>query len=542
MKRFIIHVVLIFLIVPSSLLYGQRKKRTDKYKWYVEYIKPYISENMDYQNLEHSPFLITFLKDGVNYLGAGKFFIRNSPYVSPRHATFINLIRGISSESNTSDLEKDEFYIQISARRSLPDDKKSLTGHAFVVFSKNDSQAKNCVIDQAYGFYPNPENYPLAVWKKGSMTVDGNVVDEFGNEPEEKKSALHYTNKAIIRVDAKTYQKGINYAKEYSKSYNLATNNCISFVNDLMTDVLGLKMTVLDRVAKGISTGKLTGYVPEIYVNGVIDQFDFIANNGGLIETTDGGIFTFNNSYSYLGNGKVMKSGNDIAAIPNGKGILMIKNYKQINKNNWPESYLHFRAGNFENGFFKEGLINVPYRSDDYVIEKGKFSQNLVQENPKRYSTPILRDGERIFRDRKVTLKSKFDKNGFAQGAMTQYEHREESVYKFNFENNKPVGSWSKTFKNGDIINGHFTASGDMFANTFTVKETGVVKGWGKRGGFTGWNVVIHDPNKKDSSSKSTESGNPSSVEYRSGRHEGATDRNTEVDITFGPTEVNTKD
>ncbi len=133
---------------------------------------------------------------------------------------------------------------------------ESTPGHVFVGFVDGDGNT------QAFGFYPDRENFGTWDMLSENETFSGYVKDDTALFNEALSGNEHYQMK-VFSVDQTTYDNAMNYIQSYagSNDYGLFTNSCVhaafntfnsvGLINSTGTPSSVLPRTVYDAIQQG---------------------------------------------------------------------------------------------------------------------------------------------------------------------------------------------------------------------------------------------------------------------------------------------------
>jgi hypothetical protein len=143
---------------------------------------------------------------------------------------------------NASDAANASHYIVICARpqeltreeaQKLPD---YSPGHVWVLFAKEDSNAKACVMDKSYGFWPAD-----GVGKLDKLTenVPSKIIDGLTDQ-KQRMQELKLTHRIILRVSASQYKDALAVANAWidrKPEYNTLAMNCTHFSMAILENI-----------------------------------------------------------------------------------------------------------------------------------------------------------------------------------------------------------------------------------------------------------------------------------------------------------------
>lgn len=110
---------------------------------------------------------------------------------------------------------KNAYFLVFMARGGSP------TGHAFVVWGKDDADKKLCS-EAAFGFYPKEGKGVLG-------PVPGVIVDEMLTG-----KMKNVTDRLVVQVDQKTYEAAEAIRKKWADSeYKAADRDCVTFSQEV---------------------------------------------------------------------------------------------------------------------------------------------------------------------------------------------------------------------------------------------------------------------------------------------------------------------
>jgi hypothetical protein len=127
----------------------------------------------------------------------------------------------------------------------------NITGHAFVVYGKDDDEEKVCKVEDAFGFYPKDGRLGIL------STVPGEVASEFVRRKGPKNQDLAWSCRLVVKVDDKQFEAAEAVRRKWAErgEYKMASKDCVGYV---------------DEVAKaiGISTrpDRSDALLPETYI------------------------------------------------------------------------------------------------------------------------------------------------------------------------------------------------------------------------------------------------------------------------------------
>jgi len=138
----------------------------------------------------------------------------------------------------TSKSDQSKYFVVLCGRNN------SATGHAFIVWGKEDAIAQQSIIEAAFGLYSKNSGSSStdgsAIFKAFFSKVPGEIADEFY-----KGSLTQDLIRLIIQVDKVDYDKtfGIKNTWEGRNDYQIIENDCITFATEV-TKSLGLTIPV----------------------------------------------------------------------------------------------------------------------------------------------------------------------------------------------------------------------------------------------------------------------------------------------------------
>lgn len=140
-------------------------------------------------------------------------------------------LRSLDARYRSTD-DGSKYFIVVAARRP---DLPSPSGHAFIVWGKEDAAAKMSS-QSAFGFYP----------KHGldsDVILGDNVPGDLVAESLESTNHQRISGRLIVQVDRADYEKALaRIAPWKTDDYNLYAQNCISFAKDI-AETIGLQGT-----------------------------------------------------------------------------------------------------------------------------------------------------------------------------------------------------------------------------------------------------------------------------------------------------------
>lgn len=138
----------------------------------------------------------------------------------------------------TSKSDQSKYFVVLCGRNN------SVTGHAFIVWGKEDVAAQQSIIEGAFGLYSKNSGSSSAdgsaIFKAFFSKVPGEIADEFY-----KGSLTQDLIRLIIQVDKADYDKSfaIKNTWEGRNDYQIIENDCITFATEV-TKSLGLTIPV----------------------------------------------------------------------------------------------------------------------------------------------------------------------------------------------------------------------------------------------------------------------------------------------------------
>lgn len=140
----------------------------------------------------------------------------------------------------TSKKDDSKYFVVICGRNN------TITGHAFIVWGREDAILQQSVLDGAFGLYAKETGSTTAdgirIFKAFFSKVPGEIADEFY-----KGSLTQELIRFIIQVDKSDYDKtlAIKNTWEGRNDYHIFENDCITFVTEIAEN---LKLTLPKRI------------------------------------------------------------------------------------------------------------------------------------------------------------------------------------------------------------------------------------------------------------------------------------------------------
>lgn len=142
----------------------------------------------------------------------------------------------VKSLDLTSKADASKYFVVLCGRNN------SLTGHAFIIWAKEDAVARQSVVEGAFGLYPqgagNSSGASSGTIQSVFMKVPGEIADEFY-----KGSLRQDLIRLIVQVDKSVYDKtfAIKNTWEGRNNYQLIENDCVTFATEVAK---GLALTI----------------------------------------------------------------------------------------------------------------------------------------------------------------------------------------------------------------------------------------------------------------------------------------------------------
>jgi hypothetical protein len=162
---------------------------------------------------------------------------------------------------NATSSDEAKYFVVICARPAsleLPEAKKlpvASPGHVWVLFAKDDPNAKVCMMDKSYGFWPDGKAGLLNV-------VPGKLVNEL-LDPAKSAEQIKMTHRVILRVTESQYESALKAAEKTASQdlmYQTLIQNCSHFSMvvlkalslEVKYDAAEMPTTYLERVSETI--------------------------------------------------------------------------------------------------------------------------------------------------------------------------------------------------------------------------------------------------------------------------------------------------